>query len=177
LFLFWACGDEGIIPLEENDGTLIPTDGFKPPVNGSEEPLDNNGGEIPPPPGGEPPGNGGGEEPPPINGGEPPANGGGEEPPPEPEVSFAQDIKPIFDAKCSFPGCHGDNPPSGLLLKTYDDFKRGGNSGPGLVPKNSADSVIMKRISPGGGMPPGAELPAEERNKIKDWIDSGGENN
>ena len=118
----------------------------------------------------------GGTELPITNGEEPPANGG-VEPPPGPGISFAKDIKPIFDENCNLPFCHGANPISGLLLTSYDNFKKGGNSGPGFIPKNSADSKIMEKIKPGGGMPPGGELPEAERNKIKDWIDAGGEDN
>ena len=93
-------------------------------------------------------------------------------------VSFANDIKPIFDANCNFDGCHGANPPSGLLLTSYDNFKKGGNSGPAFIPKDSKDSLIVKRIEPGGGMPLGRPaLSTEQIDKIKQWIDEGGENN
>ena len=201
LFLFGTCGDEGETTKEENGGT----------------------------------------EPPITNEVEPPTNGG-VEPPPGPGISFAEDIKPIFDEKCNLPFCHGANPISGLLLTSYDNFKNGGNSGPGFIPKNSADSKIMEKIKASfkiteqslenlkledvpddvlerlqslenqefteeedflnkldetigdeqtvkfklsilkhakikPGMPPGGELPEAERNKIKDWIDAGGENN
>ena len=105
-------------------------------------------------------------------------NGGNENSPPGPGISFAKDIKPIFDANCSFASCHGANPPSGLLLTSYDNFKKGGGSGAAFIPKNSKDSLIIKRIGPGGGMPRGRpELPKEQIDKIKNWIDEGGENN
>ncbi|MBM3242618.1 hypothetical protein FJZ31_40675 [Candidatus Poribacteria bacterium] len=104
-------------------------------------------------------------------------NGGNEKPPPGPVISFAKEIKPIFDANCNSQFCHGANPISGLLLTSYDDFKKGGNNGPAFIPGNSTDSLIVKKISPGGGMPPGGELPKEQIDQIKNWIDEGGENN
>ena len=100
-------------------------------------------------------------------------------PPPavEPKVSFQKDVFPIFQANCIFAGCHGANPPSGLLLTTYDNFKKGGNGGPAFVPKDSKRSLIVKRID-GGGMPKGrAPLKKEQIQLIKDWIDEGGDNN
>jgi len=110
-----------------------------------------------------------------TDGVQPPANG--EEPPAGPEISFAKDIKPIFDASCNFQGCHGANPPSQLLLTSYDNLKKGGRSGPAFIAKNAKDSLIVKRIEPGGGMPPGGQLADEQVDKIKKWIDEGGENN
>jgi hypothetical protein len=108
--------------------------------------------------------------------GQPPGNGN--VPPPVPSISFANDIKPIFDANCNFDGCHGANPPSGLLLTSYENFQKGGRSGPAFIPKDSNNSLIIKRIEPGGGMPLGRpELPKEQVDKIKQWIDEGGENN
>jgi hypothetical protein len=104
-------------------------------------------------------------------------NGGNENPPPGPGISFAQDIKPIFDANCSSLFCHGANPISGLLLTSYDNFKKGGNNGPAFIPGNSEDSLIVKKISPGGSMPPGGELPQEQIDTIKNWIDEGGKDN
>lgn len=103
--------------------------------------------------------------------------GDNENPPPGASISFAKDIKPIFDANCNFPFCHGANPISGLLLTSYDNFKKGGNSGTTFIPGNSKDSLIVKKISPGGSMPPGGELPQDQIDKIKNWIDEGGENN
>ena len=90
---------------------------------------------------------------------------------------FQKDVFPIFQANCLFAGCHLSNPPSGLLLTTYDNFKKGGGSGPAFTPKDSKGSLIVKRID-GGGMPLGKPpLKKEEIQLIKDWIDAGAENN
>jgi hypothetical protein len=113
-------------------------------------------------------------QPPPVDNTNPPQ----EEPPKEePKVSFQKEVFPIFQANCLFAGCHLSNPPSGLLLTTYDNFKKGGNGGPAFVPKNSKGSLIIKRID-GGGMPLGrAPLKKDQIQLIADWIDAGGENN
>ena len=107
---------------------------------------------------------------------EPPDDENGE---PTAGISFATDVKPILDARCALPTCHGGEPPTGgLSLTSYDNLKKGGNSGAAFMPNNSQDSLIVKRISPGGGMPPGGEpLSEKEIETIKKWIDEGGENN
>ena len=98
----------------------------------------------------------------------------------EPKISFQKEIFPIFQANCLDAGCHGANPPSGLLLTTYDNFKKGGNGGASFVPNNSKNSLIVQRIT--GvvqpqmplGRPP---LSQKDIDAIKNWIDSGAENN
>ncbi|MCZ6678980.1 MAG: hypothetical protein O7E52_17240 [Candidatus Poribacteria bacterium] len=137
----------------------------QPDVPDPQEPPDGQLPQEPPP---EPPP----QQPPP----EPPP----QQPPPEPVISFQNDIFPIFEANCNFPGCHGSNPPSGLLLTTLNNFQRGGNSGPAFVAEDSDNSLIVRRIT--GAMPPQmplgrAPLKAEEIQNIRDWIDAGGPDN
>jgi len=99
----------------------------------------------------------------------------GDEQPTVESISFAKDIKPIFDENCS---CHlTDNPPHGLSLASYDDVKKGSDDHEAFIPNNAEDSLIVKRIIPGGGMPPGGQLTEEQIDKIKKWIDEGGEDN
>ena len=101
-------------------------------------------------------------------------------PPAEPQVSFKNDIFPIFQANCIFAGCHGANPPSGLLLTTFDNFKKGGNGGAPFVPNDSKNSLIVKRITGviQPQMPLGrAPLNQKDIDAIKTWIDNGAENN
>ena len=99
---------------------------------------------------------------------------------PPPQVSFKNDIFPIFQANCIFAGCHGANPPSGLLLTTFDNFKKGGNGGAPFVPNDSKNSLIVKRITGviQPQMPLGrAPLNQKDIDAIKTWIDNGAENN
>ena len=155
-----GCGDEGD---DEDMDVIIPIDTTLPPV---QQPPDDTEppGVISPPV----------EEPPIV---EPPA----EEPPiEEPGIAFQNDIFPIFQANCIFAGCHAAPPPSGLLLTTFDNFKKGGNSGPPFIPKDNKNSLIVKRITgviqpqmPLGRLP----LKDAEIQLIKDWIDEGAEDN
>lgn len=100
--------------------------------------------------------------------------------PPTATVSYSTDIQPIFAANCSFAGCHGANPSSGLELTSYARFTAGGNSGPAFVAGDSANSLIVKRLEGVGGarMPlGGGPLGNDQIQDIKDWIDEGGEDN
>ncbi|MFB3042592.1 MAG: hypothetical protein ACE1ZS_12435, partial [Candidatus Poribacteria bacterium] len=120
-----SCGDEGD---DEDMDVITPIDTTLPPVQ--QPPDDTEPPDVVSPPD---------EEPPIIV--EPPA----EEPPiEEPGIAFQNDIFPIFQANCIFAGCHAANPPSGLLLTTFDSFKKGGNSGPPFVPKDSKKSLIIQ---------------------------------
>ena len=100
------------------------------------------------------------------------------EPEPPPLVSFAKDIQPILRATCAVAGCHaGGAPTGGLNLETYDNFKKGGNSGAAFKPNNGKGSVIVGRID-GGGMPPGGPpLKQAQIDLFINWIDAGAENN
>jgi mono/diheme cytochrome c family protein len=76
-------------------------------------------------------------------------------------VTFATDIKPIFDANCV--GCHGANRPSGGLrldnLEGIMSGMRGRGGGPNiqvLTPGDSAHSTIVvavARLNPRSAMP------------------------
>ena len=96
-----------------------------------------------------------------------------DQPQPEPGVSFQEDIFPILQASCAFPGCHAaPNPARGLNLTTYADFEKGNVFNPG----DSKGSEVIRRID-GGGMPPGGPLPKDQIQLFKDWIDEGAKNN
>ena len=90
-------------------------------------------------------------------------------------ISFAKDVKPIFAQNCS---CHlAEEPPDDLSLASYDNFNKGSEHGPVFIPHNSTDSLIVKKIIPGGGMPPGGQLSQEAIDRVRKWIDEGGKNN
>ena len=118
------------------------------------------------------------EQPPAMNDPEPPDVV--EDPPIEekPEISFQQIVFPILARNCIGPGCHSEPAPSGLLLTNYDNFKKGGRSGSPFLPGNSQRSLIVRRISRGGGMPLFQDpLKQQEIQFIKDWIDQGAKDN
>ena len=104
--------------------------------------------------------------------------------PEDPEVSFKDDILPIFKERCQ--KCHrprlrgtgrdGIPPAGGLDLTSYKSAMRGAVIDPGW----SEDSPIVVRISTTAAakMPPvGPRLSEEQIQLIIDWIDQGAENN
>lgn len=103
------------------------------------------------------------------------ADGGGGMPKEKLGISFVDDVVPILSGKCG--NCHGDNARGGLRLDTFAGMKRGGQSGPLLVPGNPAASLICQRIAspnPQVRMPRGPEtLSAAEIQTIAAWIAGG----
>jgi mono/diheme cytochrome c family protein len=101
-------------------------------------------------------------------------------------VSFANDVRPIFEAKCV--SCHGAADEDGrprkeayLDLTTYDGLMAGSEFGSVVEAGNADDSVLMDMIV-AGDMPsqddgPVDPLSEEEIDLIRRWIDEGAENN
>ncbi|MEO8129255.1 MAG: DUF1549 domain-containing protein, partial [Bryobacteraceae bacterium] len=95
------------------------------------------------------------------------------------KVDFIRDVQPIFRARCV--SCHGAaSQSSGLRLDRREDALRGGYSGPVLQPVSSASSRLYQLISTGIAvkgknlrMPPGGQLPSNEAEIIRRWIDQG----
>ena len=92
-------------------------------------------------------------------------------------VTFARDIKPIFDKHCV--DCHsGWFPQAGLRLDSLEGVREGGRSGPAIVPGSPEKGWIPHslRLPEGrrGKMPPGEQrLSAEESRLIDAWIRQG----
>ena len=102
------------------------------------------------------------------------------DPPPAPVVSFKDDINPIIALRCAVGNCHDNAALGGLNLTTYDNFKKGGNSGPAFVAEDADNSLVVKYIK--GEMQPqmpvgGNPLNADEIQLFVDWINEGAENN
>ncbi len=100
--------------------------------------------------------------------------------PPAPGVTFKDDIMPILAQTCAIANCHDNTALKGLNLTTYDNFKKGGNSGPAFVAEDADNSLVVKYIKgeeqpqmPIGGNP----LNADEIQLFVDWINAGAENN
>ena len=101
---------------------------------------------------------------------------GGELPPPaEIKIDFSQHVRPILAEKCH--SCHGDKQQqAGLRLDRRQPALRGGDYGPVIVPGNSVESKLIKRLVDGDGgiqMPPTGSLSAEEISVLRAWIDQG----
>jgi hypothetical protein len=97
--------------------------------------------------------------------------------PPE-RVDYASAVKPILAARCY--ACHGAlQQKAGLRLDTVALMKKGGDSGPAIVPGKSADSLLLAHLTASKGvrrMPPSSEgepLKVSEIALIKAWLDQG----
>jgi hypothetical protein len=92
-----------------------------------------------------------------------------------PKVDFAREVHPIIATRCL--GCHSAEKRSGgLSLATYADVIDGGRSGAVVRPGNSANSLIIARITGATEpqMPFGLDpLTTEQIATIKTWIDQG----
>jgi mono/diheme cytochrome c family protein len=98
-------------------------------------------------------------------------------------VTYATDIKPIFDANCA--KCHsGEKPKAHLHMDTLEGILKGTKHGPILKAGDSANSFLVKSIAHAtddrdAWMPPtpnraGAKtLTADEVGLVRAWIDQG----
>jgi mono/diheme cytochrome c family protein len=97
-------------------------------------------------------------------------------PPASRPVSFAQDIKPIFEASCI--KCHGRGQgKGGFRLDSRKTLLNGGDSGPAVVVGKSAESYLIELVSgvdPDNVMPvKGSRLTREQVGLLRAWIDQG----
>lgn len=90
-------------------------------------------------------------------------------------VSFTNHVAPIVQKKCV--NCHDDSPQGGLNLSSYENMKKGGRSGPLLIPGNARNSLFMLRLCTPNArarMPRNdAPLTLAERNVLGMWIQQG----
>jgi hypothetical protein len=93
-------------------------------------------------------------------------------------VDYLRSVKPIFTARCYT--CHGAlKQKNELRLDTVGLMKKGGETGPAIVPGNSGKSLLVHHITATEGarrMPPSSEgdgLKEREIAFIKSWIDQG----
>ncbi len=92
-------------------------------------------------------------------------------------VDYARDIQPILTKHCT--SCHGAKKQrSSLRLDSVSAARRGGNSGPAVVPGKSGESHLFIAVSGGNdeiaAMPPkGPPLKERDIALLRTWIDSG----
>ncbi len=96
------------------------------------------------------------------------------------QVDFARDVAPILERDCQ--RCHGAKKhKAGLSLHDPKKAMAGGDSGPAIVPGESAESLLIEavaRIDESTAMPPDGEgdpLTAEQVGILRAWIDQGAE--
>ncbi len=97
-------------------------------------------------------------------------------PPASHAVSFAQEIKPIFEASCV--NCHGrGKDKGGFRLDTRETMLKGGDSGPTVLPGKSAESLLIalvQGLDPDNVMPrKGSRLTPAQVGLLRAWIDQG----
>src|SRR5688572_27952888 len=96
--------------------------------------------------------------------------------PGQPAVDFTQDIQPIFEKYCA--ECHGRSKARAQLrLHSPEWIRKGGQSGPAVVPGDGHSSEMMRRVldpNDDDRMPLDADpLPAEIIAKLRSWIEQG----
>jgi mono/diheme cytochrome c family protein len=94
-------------------------------------------------------------------------------PPPAPSVSFAE-VEPIFQQHCV--SCHSTTKlKGGLDLSDLDAIRRGGDSGPAMLPGRPDQSPLWDSIAT-GRMPPNKakRLSDSDAQRIRRWIESAG---
>lgn len=100
----------------------------------------------------------------------------------EADVSFSEDVTPIFEGKCVI--CHGGADENGAITKeleldltSYDALMVGSEFGPIVEPGNAEDSILWMMIEAGDMPQDGEPLTMEELEVIKTWIAEGAQNN
>jgi hypothetical protein len=86
---------------------------------------------------------------------------------------FSRRVAPLLRDRCL--SCHNlEKRRGGLDLATRAAALKGGESGPAIVPKSSAKSLLMQMISGKARMPrSGPKLTAAEVEILRSWIDAG----
>ena len=98
------------------------------------------------------------------------------------DVSYAGEIKPIFDQSCV--KCHGaQRPKAHLRMDSLEGVMKGGEDGKVVVPGKSAESMLVQNVAhvgdPDQYMPPPKNkagigpLSKEQIGLIRAWIDQG----
>jgi mono/diheme cytochrome c family protein len=98
------------------------------------------------------------------------------------EVTYAADIKPMFEKSCV--KCHGAEKPKGKLrLDSLEGTLKGGEDGKVIAPGKSTESMLVLNIAhlgdPDDYMPPPKNkagiqaLTKEEIGLVRAWIDQG----
>ncbi|MFO0871899.1 MAG: DUF1553 domain-containing protein [Pirellulales bacterium] len=91
-------------------------------------------------------------------------------------VDFEREIRPLLRTHCV--GCHGPElQEGGLRLDARSLALRGGDNGPVIVPRKSAESELLRRVASQDKsefMPPkGDRLNASQVERLRRWIDQG----
>jgi len=98
-------------------------------------------------------------------------------PTPSQDVSFSQDVMPVFEQYCS--ACHGSM--GGWDASSYQAVMSTGENAPTVIPGDVDGSLLAQKIlgeqTEGAIMPPGGSMPDEDIQIILDWIEAGAPDN
>jgi len=87
---------------------------------------------------------------------------------------FEMRVRPLLADNCY--ACHTSAKKGGLQADSDEGLRRGGNSGPAVLPGNSAGSLLIQAVSQTHerlSMPPQGKLSANQIGDLKAWIDAG----
>ena len=88
---------------------------------------------------------------------------------------FEKHIRPVLIAKCY--SCHSADSKEikgGLVLDTREGIRRGGETGPAVVPKNIEDSILIEALKHEGlEMPPDEKLSDDVIARFEQWVKMG----
>ena len=92
-------------------------------------------------------------------------------------VSFANDVRPLFEEHCTI--CHGQM--GGWNADTSENVINSGNNAPSVIPGDAKNSLLAQKMlgtqSSGGIMPPAGLLAEDQVRTILDWITAGAPDN
>ena len=91
-----------------------------------------------------------------------------------PAEFFEMRIRPLLAENCY--ACHTSARKGGLQADSGEGLRRGGHSGPALLPGNSAGSLLIRAVSQTHdrlSMPPQGKLDDNQIEDLKAWIDAG----
>src|SRR5438445_1824202 len=99
----------------------------------------------------------------------------GQSPNPEGIEFFQAKIRPVLVKNCYV--CHSSDaksPMANLTLDTRDGVRKGGVSGPAIIPGKPDESLLIRAIRHDGRkMPPGAKLPDGVIEDFEKWVAMG----
>lgn len=92
--------------------------------------------------------------------------------------SFQNDILPMLTQRCAIAGCHVENGPHGIDLRSYESLRQGGERGAVVIAGDARASELVEEITE-GKMPPEGNPPLSppQIQLIIDWVNGGAENN
>ena len=94
--------------------------------------------------------------------------------PESPEEFFSTHVRPVLSKSCL--PCHSASPQGNLQLDTREHLLKGGDSGPALVPGDSARSLLIQSMEHKNDklkMPPSKPLSDEEQADLVAWVKQG----